>query len=109
MALWRCSLSATVEQVRVRFPYPLPYTTLASLLHQLALKGYVTRQKHRNRCWFTPLISHQAYGYQQLVRFVRTHFQGSYPACVAYCVRQGLLPLPMLRDLLRVMASPAQH
>jgi len=51
---------------------PVPFTTLASIFYKLVLKGYVERQKYRNR--YLSKIRLSAYGYgQQLDQFVTAH------------------------------------
>lgn len=44
-ALWQYPTGGVVAQVRGHLSQPLPYTTLASVLHQLVRKGYAQNYK----------------------------------------------------------------
>jgi BlaI family penicillinase repressor len=106
-ALWHWPLGAVTGQVRQQLPGPLPYTTLASVLHQLVGKGYVQCSKRGRLNWFVPSLSKEAYGMGQLAQLVGTCFHGSYPQFLAACVRRELLLPAHVAETLSLVATRA--
>lgn len=107
-ALWALGHYPTggvVAQVRGHLSRPLPYTTLASILHQLVHKGYARSDKRGRQHWFSACVNQEAYGRQQLTQLVANYFHGSYPALVACCVRHGLLTLAEVEATLQAAES----
>jgi predicted transcriptional regulator len=107
LALWEWPLGAVARQVSQQLPASLPYTTMASALHQLVGKGYARCSKQGRHNWFVPSLSKEAYGAEQLAQLVATCFHGSYPQLLVACVRRELLTPAHVAEALRLAATPA--
>lgn len=89
--LSRLPTGGTIAQIRTQLPASVPYTTLASTLHQTVRKGYAQREKRGRQYWFSAELTDEAYAHAQVTQLVLRDFAGSYPALVAFCIRQGHL------------------
>jgi BlaI family penicillinase repressor len=103
--LWKWPQGATIGEARSQMVTPFPYTTIASILHQLVRKGYAEGQKVANRQYFKACLSQQDYGRQLLYRLVADHFQHSYVAVVAFCVQEGHVRATDLLQLLPLLSA----
>lgn len=90
-ALSELPAPGTIAHIHARLPRSVPYTTLASTLQRVMRKGYAQVEQRGRHQWFSARLTSEAYGRAQLRQLVLRDFAGSYPALVAFCIRQGYL------------------
>lgn len=108
-ALWSIGHSASVSDVLDRYCEPKPaYTTIATFLKVLTLKGFVEAKKKSTgkTLFYTPLITKERYRRQVMKEVKDSLFGGSAKSLVDFFVHEEQLTAEELQDLLDMINTP---
>jgi BlaI family penicillinase repressor len=90
-----------VKDIRNHFNDPKPArNTVSTVLRVLEKKGYVGHKAFGNVHLYNPLISKSEYSKSQLFGLIKNYFNNSFPAMASFFVREKVLSLKELEELL---------
>ena len=93
-----------INEVVAEYPTPRPaYTTVASIIHILEKKGYVSREAFGNSFRYTPLVSKVEYAGGYLKRFVDRYFSSSYKNMVSALSNQEDLSTEDMEEIVGLL------
>lgn len=102
-AVWKTG-KGFIKDFLELYPDPKPpYTTLASIIKKLEIKGFVKGKKYGTVCEYRPAISESEYARKFLSGFVKDYFKNSYKELVASFVKQKKLSPDELRSIIRMI------
>lgn len=99
--VWRlgqCNVRNIVAQMEDPKP---PYTTVASIVGNLKMKGYVSKSTHGNTYIYTPAIKEDDYKSRFMSHFVHDYFRNSFKEMVSFFARDEKLSPEDLQDIIR--------
>jgi predicted transcriptional regulator len=90
------------------YPAPRPpYTTLASIIKNLARKGFVQSARYGNVYEYRPLINESKYKAGFMSGFVKDYFSNSYKELVGFFAKEEKITPQELREILQIIEN--QH
>ena len=100
--LWSMQRNACVNDVIEHFPEPRPaYTTVATFLKRLSLRGYVEYKKGEGKQYvYSPLISKATYRKKVMEEVKDICFDGSAKSLIDFFVQEEMLSDTEVSELL---------
>ena len=93
-----------VKDYREKYPNPKPpYTTVATIIKKLELKGYVQSRLYGNSYEYKPVIKENAYKKDCLSNVVNNFFSNSYKELVSFFAEEKQLSEKELEEILTMI------
>lgn len=106
LRIWRLGQCA-VKQIVEALPEPRPpYTTVASIVHNLKRKAYVVERKEGKGYIYTPAIAESEYKRHFLTGFVNNYFRNSFKEMVTFFAKDEKISAEELKDIIREIENP---
>lgn len=80
-----------------------PYTTVASIVHNLEQKGYLKAKKYGNVYVYSPKIDEKEYKVAFMSTVVKSYFEGSYKELVSFFVKEEKISSSELAEILAMI------
>lgn len=80
-----------------------PYSTVASVFHNLNSKGYLNVRKYGNVNVYTPKIERESYKRGHMSDVVKDYFQDSYKNLVSFFVEDEKLTKQELEEIIKMI------
>lgn len=81
----------------------VPYTTLASTIRKLELKGYVKGVKYANAYRYEPIVAEEDYKKAFMNGFVSDYFKNSYKELVSFFAKEEKISAEELDEIIRMI------
>ena len=85
-----------------------PYTTIASVVKNLARKAYVTSRRYGNTYEYKALIREEDYKKKFLSNVVKNYFENSYKDLVSYFAAEKKISAEELQEIIRLIEKNPQ-
>jgi predicted transcriptional regulator len=95
----------TIREYHEMSAKPLPYTTFASTVKNLARKRYLKMHRIGTTNLCTPLISWNEYKRRFISDVIHTYFQNSYKEMVSFFAREEKISAEELKEILRIIEN----
>jgi predicted transcriptional regulator len=80
-----------------------PYTTVATIMKKLEMKGYVSSRLYGNTYEYRPKIKQDKYKSQYVAETVSTFFQNSYKEMVSFFAKEEKLTEKDLNEIIQMI------
>ncbi len=103
---------ATVGEILAEFPEPKPaYTTVATVLRVLTMKGFAKDHLEGRVKHFVPIVSREAYTTSFMASVKRDFFKNSFASMVSFFARREKLDSRELEELIALLreSNPEEH
>jgi len=95
---------ALIRDILNLLPAPKPpYTTLASNIRQLEIKGYLNHRSYGNTHEYYPVISRYDYQRRSFDRLVKTYFEGSAKNMLSFMIKEKKLSEKDIQELQKLI------
>lgn len=101
--IWRLEECAVKDVVEKMEEPRAPYTTVASTINKLEIKGFVSKKRFGNVKVYRPKISESCYKKYFMNEVVENYFSNSYSELVSFFVKEKKLNKKELEDIIRLI------
>jgi BlaI family penicillinase repressor len=102
-AIWLCGRGFIKDFLDTMNEPKPPYTTLASTIKNLQLKGFIKGEKMAKSYLYVPLIVEEDYKKKFMHGFVNDYFKNSYKDMVAFFAKDKKISTNELKDIIDII------
>lgn len=101
--IWQLD-SCIVREILAKYQPPVPpYTTVASIVKNLEMKGYVKAKREGNTYRYTPLIAETEYKRTFMNGFVNHYFRNSFKEMVSFFAKEQKISTDELKEIIEMI------